>query len=130
MLANYLKTIFRNINRQKGYSFINLIGLAFGLTCVLLILLWILDELSFDRFHHNADTIHRIILSDQTYQQKKNYPVTPPALAVALKKDFPEVIASVKYYDRGYKLIASGERKFKETIIYTDPAIFDIFTLK
>ncbi len=130
MFKNYIKIALRNILNQKGYSFINFTGLAIGLVCVILIILWIQDELSFDKFHKNSENIYRVILSDKTYKPSRNYPVTPPALAKALKKDYPEVVSSAKYYDRGYKLIKYGENKFKEHIAYTDPSIFDIFTFK
>ena len=60
MLKNYLKIAVRNIKRNKIYSFINIAGLAIGIACCLLILLYIQDELSYDRFHKNADRIYRI----------------------------------------------------------------------
>ncbi|MCJ7579394.1 MAG: ABC transporter permease, partial [Candidatus Aminicenantes bacterium] len=60
MLKNYLKVAFRNMKRHKNVSFINITGLAIGITCCILILLWVQDELSFDQFHKNADNIYRI----------------------------------------------------------------------
>jgi len=61
LLGHYLKTALRGIRRRKGFSFINIAGLAAGMTCAILIFLWVNDELSFDRFHENADRIHRIV---------------------------------------------------------------------
>ncbi|UCE07998.1 MAG: ABC transporter permease, partial [bacterium] len=61
MLKNYLKITLRNIKKHKGFSFINVIGLAIGMAICILMLLWVRDELSFDRFHENADQIYRVI---------------------------------------------------------------------
>ena len=61
MLSNYLKITFRNLFKYKAFSLINISGLAIGMTCCILILLWVLDELSFDRFHENSGDIYRII---------------------------------------------------------------------
>jgi putative ABC transport system permease protein len=62
MFSTYLKTAFRNLTRHKTYSMINIVGLAMGLTCAMLILLWVQDELSFDRYHKNADSIYRLLV--------------------------------------------------------------------
>ena len=63
MLRNYLKIALRNIKKHKGYSFINITGLAVGMACCTLILLYVRDELRYDRFHENADRIYRLTLS-------------------------------------------------------------------
>jgi len=60
MLKNYLKVVLRNIKRHKGYSFINITGLALGMACCLLITIWVLDELSYDKFHENAASLYRV----------------------------------------------------------------------
>jgi hypothetical protein len=70
LLGNYLKVALRKIKRQKGYSFINIAGLALGMACSLFILLWVQDELSFDRFHANAKTLYRVE-QDQKFSQGK-----------------------------------------------------------
>ena len=61
MFTNYIKVAFRQLIRQKGYSFINIIGLTIGMACFILIGLWVQDELSFDRFHEKKDRIFRIL---------------------------------------------------------------------
>jgi len=66
MLKNYLRVVWRNIKRHKGYSFINVAGLALGLACFLLICIWVLDELSYDKFHQNASNLYRVE-EDQDY---------------------------------------------------------------
>ena len=65
MFQNYLKIALRNLKNQKIYSFINVAGLTIGMVCCILILLWVQDELSYDRFHENADDIHRMIQNIQ-----------------------------------------------------------------
>ena len=60
MLKNYLKTTFRNLSRHKGYAFINIFGLAVGMTCCILILSYILTELSYDKYHEHTDRIYRV----------------------------------------------------------------------
>ena len=84
MLKNYLKIALRNIIRHKGYSFINIAGLAIGLTCCLLIMMWVMDELSYDRFHENKDTIYRVE-QDQNYSGSVYHVnVTPYPMAEGL----------------------------------------------
>ncbi len=61
MFRNYLKTAFRNLQRNKIYSFINVIGLSLGLACSMLIILYVKDEISYDRFHQNVQNIHRVV---------------------------------------------------------------------
>ena len=63
MFKNYFKTALRNLSRFKGFSFINLAGLANGMACCILIFLWVQDELSFDRFHDNSDSLHRVLMN-------------------------------------------------------------------
>lgn len=97
MLKNYLKTTLRNLNKYKGYSLINILGLAVGMACCILILLWVRDELSFDRFHENAKFIYRV--TEHQYNSSGDYfpvAVTPWPLAEALKKYFPETVESAR----------------------------------
>jgi ABC-type antimicrobial peptide transport system permease subunit len=129
MLGNYLKIALRNLIRQKSYSIINIAGLAVGLACTILILLWVQDELSFDSFHTNANQVYRVVFSDETYDKVHHYSVTPPALAAALKREIPEVIHSTIYYTIDDLLIKFGEKKFKERVGFTTVSAFVLFTL-
>src|SRR6185312_6229801 len=61
MFRNYLKTAFRNLRRNKAYSLINILGLSLGLTCAMLIILYVKDEVSYDRFHKNVQHIYRVV---------------------------------------------------------------------
>ncbi len=88
MIRNYLKIAFRNLIKQKLYSVINISGLGFGMACVLLIVIFVKDELSYDRFHQDADDIYRIAWWSDNPQTR-----TPHPMAQALVRDFPQVVA-------------------------------------
>jgi ABC-type antimicrobial peptide transport system permease subunit len=129
MFNNYFKITWRNIVRQKGNSFINIIGLAIGITCSILILLWVQDELSYDRFHENAKDIYRVV-ENQYYAGGETFPVavTPSALAPAMKEQFPEIIQSTRFSFRSLT-IKYNESIFTEGVAFADPDIFVIFTI-
>jgi len=124
MFKNYLKIALRNIKRHKGYSFINIAGLAIGMAACILILLWVQDELSYDRFHKSSDHLYRVF-AEFTYANE-NWAVTPIPLAPALKKDFPEIVDAVRF--RRYStLIEKDEKKFNERGAYVDPSFLTTF---
>jgi putative ABC transport system permease protein len=113
MILNYLKITFRNIKRNKSFSFINIAGLAVGLACSILIFLWVQDELSFDRFHKNAHRIYRVTTSGLINKTESEFTLTPLILAETLAQDFPEVeeamrifrlrsIVTVRYKDKAF----------------------------
>ena len=85
MFANYLKTALRNLVRHKIFSAINIVGLAVGMACTILILLWVQDELSYDRFHKNASCIYFVVRSDNNQPTA----VTSARLGPALKQELP-----------------------------------------
>lgn len=127
MLRNYLTIVLRTIRRHKGYSFINIAGLAIGMACALLILLWIRDELSYDRFHQNGNDIYRIIVeNDQGFRSAGTCPIP---LAPRLKQTYPEILDSARVCN-GFQefLVECGERTFSEEIGIADPSFFAMFT--
>ncbi len=130
MLKNYLKIIIRNIRKNKGYSFINIFGLAVGMACCILILLWVKDELSFDRFHDNADVIYRV--TEHQYDSSGDYfpvAVTPWPLAEALKDDFPEIVDSARLRILSGRLISYKDKKFNERdFVAVDPSFLKMFS--
>ena len=93
MFANYIKTALRHTKKNKSFSLINISGLALGIACCLLILMWIQDELSWDRFHENSGNIFRVV---QRQQDGHLTPVTPDALAPHLEAEYPEVENAVR----------------------------------
>jgi len=130
MLWNYLKVTWRNIRRYKGYSFINIVGLAVGLACCILILLWVQDELSYDRFHANGDDLYRIVAEWRKTEPATHYwPVCAP-LAPALKEEYPEIIKAARFTRlRRGQLVKFGSKNFTEAqICLTDPDFFEMFT--
>ena len=130
MFKNNIKIAFRNIRKHKGYSFINIAGLAIGMTCSILILLYVQYELSFEKFHTNADDIYRVIMhQDGNFFGSTDWlPWTPPILAPTLKKDLPEVKHAARF-ESGRPLITLEDKKiYEEEFCYTDPEFFEIFT--
>ncbi|MCB9067073.1 MAG: ABC transporter permease [Calditrichae bacterium] len=129
MLKNYLKIALRNLSKQKLYSLINVIGLAVGLACCLLIMLFIRNELNFDKFHENADRIYRVIIRTEESEGIETVVLNPFPLAEALKTDHPEIgdICSILY--PGNFLVTHGENKFfEERIMFAKPNVFKVFT--
>ncbi|MFC1887210.1 ABC transporter permease [Candidatus Cloacimonadota bacterium] len=129
MFKNYLKIAFRNLFRQKVFSAINIIGLAIGLACGILLSLWIFDEMSYDKFHENGDHIYRI-LETQTYSaQSMQVAVTPVPLAEAIKNDFPEIIYAARYDNNPRQELKVGDKKVPDNdAAFVDPDFFRMFT--
>jgi ABC-type antimicrobial peptide transport system permease subunit len=129
VFKNYFKVALRNIRRHPGYSIINIAGLAIGLACCLFILIWVMDELSYDKFHENAPDLYRV--EENQYYSGRVYhvTVTPYPLAPALKADFPEIIEATQYVGVGGQLLQYEEKAFFETgIRAVAPAFFRMFT--
>lgn len=127
MLRNYLKMSFRNIMRHKGFSFINITGLAIGLTCVMFILLWILDELSYDRYHENANRIYRVADEYESEGTLSRNVWTAAPLGPALQEYFPGIENFVRFDKYDYR-VSYQNKRFPEKVFFADPQIFDIFT--
>jgi putative ABC transport system permease protein len=127
MINNYFKIAMRNIRRHRGYSFINIAGLAIGMACTLLILLWIQDELAYDRFHEKGDNIYRVIVEDE---QGLQYAGTCPIpLGPHLKQEYPEILDSTRFCNGFQKfLVEYDEKVYSEEIGIVDPSFFTIFT--
>jgi putative ABC transport system permease protein len=130
MIINYIKITFRNIKRNKSFSFINIAGLAVGLACSLLIFLWVRDELSFDRFHVNADRIHRVAVSGLINQTELGYTLTPLILADTLGLEFPEVEEAMRIYrQRNIITIRYKDKAFTEPrVLMVEKNFFKLFS--
>jgi ABC-type antimicrobial peptide transport system permease subunit len=129
MFKNYLKIALRNLVRYKGYSLINITGLAIGIASSLLILMWIQDELSYDRFHQNASQIYRVYRDESATAANATSALTSPPMAPALKKDFPEIIRATRFGTWGQRLVKYGEKTFTEDAYYhVDRDFFEIFS--
>jgi putative ABC transport system permease protein len=130
MIKNYLKITYRNIKRHKGYSFINISGLTVGITCCVLILFWVQDELSFDRYHENINDIYRVIFEKHIADKVTLEARGPNALGPVLKAEYPEIVNFTRFRDGGSWLVRYGEKAFlNDVMCFADPQIFEIFTL-
>ncbi|UCE22303.1 MAG: ABC transporter permease, partial [Candidatus Aminicenantes bacterium] len=129
LIWNYIKTALRSIRRQKGYSFINISGLAIGLTVCMLIVLWVVDEWSFDRFNTNAARIYRVYRDESSAQERSTTVLTPPPMAAALKRDFPEVVKSTRFGWWRKCLVTYKDKSFNEPgYRNVDPDFFNMFS--
>src|SRR5574338_511716 len=129
MFKNYLKTAWRNLVKNKIFSFINIIGLAIGLSCFLLISLYVIDELNYDRYNANADRVYRIN-SDIHFGAYLHLPLTSDMMGQLLKKDYPQVENYTRIFDYGDKLLKKGNDYIDETsTAHVDSTFFDVFTL-
>ncbi|KPL06726.1 hypothetical protein AMJ86_07405, partial [bacterium SM23_57] len=129
MFRNYIKTALRHIVRHKGYSFINIAGLAIGIACCILILLWVQHELSFDRYHENAPSIYRLAMYAKIGGNELRAPVSNAPSSPAMIEEFPEVVNSVRLQPN-YDILVQMEdqRFFEDAVIFADNSIFDVFT--
>ncbi len=127
MFKNYLKIALRNIRRHKGYAAINIAGLAVGMACTLLILLWVQDELGFDRFHVNADRIYRIVQNIKFSDHSTRWAISQGPLGPSLQKDIPEIESAVRFTQRTMQLQV-GEKRFEDWVTLADGSVFTVFT--
>ena len=97
MIKNYLTVAIRNIARNKTFSAINILGLAIGMACCILILLYVQDELSYDQHHEHAHRIYRVASESKVAGVLSQYAVTSLPMGPALVKAYPEVIEAVRF---------------------------------
>src|SRR5436190_8350603 len=117
MFKNYLKIAWRNITRHKAYSTLNIAGLAIGMTCSILILLWVQNELSYDRFHARANQLYRITAKANDFKVAVN----PAGMPAGLKQEMPVIKEFVRVMTMSTNLFEVGERKFEEKrVFYVD----------
>lgn len=125
MIKNYLKIAFRNIIRHKAFSFINIAGLSIGMACSIFILLWVQNELSYDRFHKNADKIYRITASAGDFDAAVN----PASMPAELKVKIPAVKNFVRFSHYSTNIFEVGDRKFEEKrVFYADSNMLQQFS--
>ncbi len=132
MIKNYFKIAFRNLKKNKGYSVINIMGLAIGLATCLLITLYVTDELSYDRFWPNAERIYRINTDIKFGGGDLHMTQTSDMMGGLLKKDYPQVQEYARIYnDEGAKLIKKDNEFISEPhVANVDSSFFDVFGFK
>ncbi len=129
MFRNYILIALRNLLKQKGYSAINILGLSIGMTCCLLILLWVADELSYDRFHEKADRLYRVVLKARLNDKDLEIPVSCAPLAEALVREMPEVESAARLRETGNFTVRYGDRVFNETrFFFADSNLFTVLS--
>ncbi len=130
MIRNYLKVAWRSLRRNTTFSFINITGLAVGLGCFLLIALYVLDELSFDRYYDKAGNIYRINMDARWGGQDLRLAETSDMMGNIVKKDYPQVQEYTRLYHQSgdTKLIRKGNEFITETrTAYVDSTFFNVF---
>ncbi len=130
MLKNYLFVALRNLRKYKSFSLINIFGLAIGVTCCIVIFLFIRNELSYDRFNKNADRIYRIHFHAFFNGKDVNLAVSAAPLEPTLLRDFPEVVSATRIAKLGFPVLRYKDKAFSEERFYwVDSTFFNVFTL-
>jgi len=133
MFNNYIKTAFRNLLRHKAYAMINILGLTIGITCSTLLYLYIQNELNFDKFHTKSDRIFRVVEIDKKSSGDNwFYGQTTPALAPALKAEFPEVSDFTRAFKRGghIDIVWKEQRLHERNFFMVESNFFSVFDFK
>ena len=131
MFLSYFKTTLRNIRRNRVHSILNITGLAMGMACTFVILLWVRYELSFDRYHKNADYIYRVVTDIHYGSLQGKYAISNHPIGPTIQRDFPEVKKAVRFHQVwGRPIVQYGDKQaVQESMYYADNTVFDIFTL-
>jgi putative ABC transport system permease protein len=127
MIGSYLKIAFRNLIRHKGFSFLNISGLAIGMICTLLILFWVQHELSYDRYNENGRNIYRILQHIQ-YSEIVTWAINQGPLGPALKQEIPEIEEQARFCFTQWR-IKYNDQVFVDLGGYADSSLFKMFTL-
>ncbi|MEO6253272.1 MAG: ABC transporter permease [Ferruginibacter sp.] len=131
MIKNLFLVAIRNFKKDKGYNLLNVLGLSIGITFSLLLIFYIIDELSYDKYHKNADRIFRIVSYVNEPENKMKWASTQFPLGPTLKKDYPEVEQSARFVSADRAMYKNGDKEFyEEKIFYVDSNLFQIFTYK
>ena len=128
MLRNFLKIAYRNLIRNKGFSFINISGLAIGMASAMLILLWIQNEISYDRFHTNADRLYEVYSNDIINNSIRSLTNTPEIMAPGLKNDVPEIEQASRVSGMQYHILTVGDKSLKPNGDMVDAPFLSMFS--
>lgn len=130
MFKNYIKTAFRSLKKNKGFTIINVLGLALGLCVCMLIVFYVIDELGYDKYNTKLDRIYRVNNDIKFAGSEKSYAEAPAPLAAAFITNFPEIEKVVRFRQRGEFKVRKGNQNIQENrVIYSDPDLFNVFTL-
>ncbi|TDE17558.1 ABC transporter permease [Dyadobacter psychrotolerans] len=130
MFNSYFKIAWRNLLRNRAFSAINIVGLSIGLASCMLISLYVLDELSFDRYNEKADQIVRVSFKGTMQGGKMDEAHVMAPTAQALKNDYPEVLSATRLRQGGFpKVVVSGKQYTEDPMAFVDNNFFEVFTL-
>ena len=137
MFRNYIKTAIRSLKKNLGFTAINVLGLSVGLATCLLIVFYVVDELSYDKYNTNADRIYRITVKARLNGHEGSYATSEVPLQAALKENFPEIEKATRLIDKDGLFMSpqkfavrKGSENFQEKrVVYTESSLFGVFTL-
>jgi putative ABC transport system permease protein len=130
MISNYVKTAIRSLRKNLGFTFINIFGLTLGLATCLLIVFYVVDEVSYDRYNTQAERIYRVNNDIKFGGMENSFALTPAPTAAALKADFPEIEQVTRLRSLGGNEVRKGTQNIQEErMVYADSTLFDVFTL-
>lgn len=129
MIKNFFKIAWRNILRSKGFSFLNIAGLAIGIAAASLITIWLLNEVNYDRHYENGDRIYSVYNADKNDGKIYCWNTTPKVMARAIQQDYPEVESVVRMDWQQTLLFTIGEKKLKAKGNFVDSGFLSMFTL-
>ncbi|HVU98364.1 MAG TPA: ABC transporter permease [Puia sp.] len=127
MLKNFFTVAWRNLYRGKGFSFINISGLAVGMASALLILLWVQNELSYDGFYHHSDRLYQVWRNGKDNTGISSQNITPQIVGPTMKKDYPEVERASRVFWDETLLLSRGEKKISIIGTMADPDFLEMF---
>lgn len=129
MFKNHITVAIRTLLRHKVYSFVNISGLAVGIACCMLIMLFVQDELSYDRFHKNADQIHRVLWDARYGDNEWTIPYVSVPISETLQERYPEVIHSTRLRRESQTIHRESNYVIEKNFYYTESSFFDVFTV-
>ena len=129
MLKNYFKVAFRNLNRNRVYAFINILGLALGLTVSILVFMFVKDETSYDKHWFGSERIYRTGIKANMMGQKMDAPVSPSPMAQALRTEFSDVEVATRIRTMNQEILMRYEQTkiYVENGVYADSTFFNVF---
>jgi len=129
MIFNQIKFAIRNISKDLGYSLINILGLTIGISSTLFLLIYVFDELSYDKYNQNHEQIYRVASHITETDDDFVWTVAQIPFATQVKQDYPEVENAIRFQGIGRSLFQYGEKQFYDTDVnFVDSTVFDVFT--
>jgi len=131
MLKNLIKTAFRHIIKHSGYSILNVLGLSIGIASALFLIIYVSDEVSYDRYHENADRIYRVSSKITEPDDQFTWNIAQIPFGPQVVQDYPEVESFVRFINMPRALYKYEDKEFnEENFFFADSTLFDIFTYK